>query len=383
MTDNFSLIRGSPSHRLLQRLGLGTFTRRAAALVLVAWTPLFVVWIIARYVPLAPARVLDTFMVELTLRFLVALFLLLLAEFTVELRTTQFVRYLVDSEVIAPEHRERFSDLIDELASAVRSPASEAVILAVAYLLALAAGPLPLLTAATGARLDVGLARPTAEFAWWWHKLVSLPIYDFLLLAWFWRLGLWTWFLRRLTRIPPRLDAAHPDRAGGLGFVSVCQTSFWPVVLGAGIATSGTIWRAMVFGAATVAEYRALMIAYAIVASALFVLPPFVLVPLLLRTRIAGLLSYGKLANHYTRRFRNRWMREEAAPDDDLVGTSDIQSLADLITSYDGASRMRLVPLDGRTVGSLAAAAGLPLLPLVLTLLPAKEVFQHLLRLLI
>ena len=43
---------------------------------------------------------------------------------------------------------------------------------------------------------------------------------------------------------------------------------------------------------------------------------------------------------------------------------------------------MRLIPLNTRTVGALLIAAGLPLLPLVLTLLPAKEVFRDLLRLL-
>ncbi len=93
MTDDFSLTRGSPFHRLLQRLGLGTFKRRAAGLVLAAWLPLFVVWAVARAVPLIPRRAADVLLVELTLRFAVGMALLLVAELTVERRTGQFVRY--------------------------------------------------------------------------------------------------------------------------------------------------------------------------------------------------------------------------------------------------------------------------------------------------
>jgi hypothetical protein len=50
-----------------------------------------------------------------------------------------------------------------------------------------------------------------------------------------------------------------------------------------------------------------------------------------------------------------------------LLGTSDVQSLADMENSYDAVRHMRLVPLGLSEVTALAVLTLAPLLPLTLT----------------
>ena len=49
---------------------------------------------------------------------------------------------------------------------------------------------------------------------------MSLPIFQFLLCRWYFRLFIWARFLWQVSRIDLSLVPTHPDRVGGLGFLS-------------------------------------------------------------------------------------------------------------------------------------------------------------------
>ena len=49
----------------------------------------------------------------------------------------------------------------------------------------------------------------------YWYAFVSIPIYQFIFLRWYFRLFIWFRFLQ-LSRLDLRLIPTHPDRAGGL-----------------------------------------------------------------------------------------------------------------------------------------------------------------------
>jgi hypothetical protein len=61
-----------------------------------------------------------------------------------------------------------------------------------------------------------------------------------------------------------------------------------------------------------------------------------------------------------------------------LLGNHDIQSLAAIGACYEHIDRMRLIPFDRKAFGVLILAAGLPMLPLVATAVPLKEIFMKL-----
>jgi hypothetical protein len=108
--------------------------------------------------------------------------------------------------------------------------------------------------------------------------------------------------------------------------------------------------------------------------------PLFFFTPLLLETKIRGNFRYGTLASRYTDEFDRKWMRQAVSRDESLVGSADIQSLADMGGSFDLVDRMRMVPFGKETVIQLLAITGLPLLPLTLTLFSPQEVLTRLLE---
>jgi hypothetical protein len=73
-------------------------------------------------------------------------------------------------------------------------------------------------------------------------------------------------------------------------------------------------------------------------------------------------------------------MQRDTPPDDELLGSGDIQSLADFGTSYSSVLEMRLVPFGLKDVVRLAAVTAAPLLPLMLTMFSLEEVLRQLIK---
>jgi hypothetical protein len=65
------------------------------------------------------------------------------------------------------------------------------------------------------------------------------------------------------------------------------------------------------------------------------------------------------------------------------VGSSDIQSLADLANSYSVVEGMRAVPFGRESVAPVTIVALVPVAPLLLTVVPADEIFKNLLGILL
>ena len=62
-----------------------------------------------------------------------------------------------------------------------------------------------------------------------------------------------------------------------------------------------------------------------------------------------------------------------------LVGSADIQSLADLGNSFEIVKWMQTVPFYKETLVPLVLSTALPALPLVLTVIPLEELVKRLL----
>ena len=91
--------------------------------------------------------------------------------------------------------------------------------------------------------------------------------------------------------------------------------------------------------------------------------------------------EYGILASHYVDDFHHKWIQERGAAGEPLLGTSDIQSLADLGNAFSVVSEMRFVPFTKETVIRLAIIIVLPLLPLALTMVPLEKIIEQLIKL--
>jgi len=82
--------------------------------------------------------------------------------------------------------------------------------------------------------------------------------------------------------------------------------------------------------------------------------------------------------NGYVRGFDAKWMRESAPADEALVGSADIQSLADLGSGYEVVRTMRGAPITMEGVIQLVAAVLLPISPLLLTMMSMEELANKL-----
>jgi hypothetical protein len=109
-------------------------------------------------------------------------------------------------------------------------------------------------------------------------------------------------------------------------------------------------------------------------------IPLTVFAPRLAQARRDGLGDFGRLASRYGRRFESKWFRGDPSADEELLGTGDIQSLADLANSFSVVQEMRLVPFGWRDVTRLAAIAAVPFLPLLLTVFSLDEVAGYIIQ---
>ncbi len=106
--------------------------------------------------------------------------------------------------------------------------------------------------------------------------------------------------------------------------------------------------------------------------------PLLMFTPRMSRAKRKGLAYYGQLSQDYVEDFEGKWVLRGPAPADDLLGSADIQSLADLNNSYEIVSSMRPVPFGLNDITRLAAATAAPFLPLLLTIFSPEELFRRL-----
>ena len=178
-----------------------------------------------------------------------------------------------------------------------------------------------------------------------WFFFVALPIFEFLLLRCYFRLVIWIRFLATAAKCELRLLPTHPDRVGGLGFLSETVAAFAPLLMAHGVLLAGLIADRIFFRGATLLDFK-VEIAVVPVFLLLAVLGPLLLfAPRLTATRRVGLREYGTLAQRYVREFDDKWLRGGVAAAEPLVGSADIQSLADLGNSFQIVQSMRPVPV--------------------------------------
>ena len=115
---------------------------------------------------------------------------------------------------------------------------------------------------------------------------------------------------------------------------------------------------------------------YIILAVSLVMAPLLVFSKTLRRTKRIGLLQYGTLALEYTSSFHRKWIVDRRQTKEDLLGSGDIQSLADLGNSFAFVERMNVVPVGSRTPIILALSCLVPLSPLLLTMMPLGELLK-------
>jgi len=370
---DFSLL-GGPLHRLGCRLGLVRDRTNTVALGLVLGAFPWIVLVALASVEGLGAVLFSIESIGSHVRLLVAIPLLFVCEAFIDPRFTAFVHGIVRSQVVPATARPALESEIARIARWRDGWLPEALFLLVAVLLALTTRNqnfFAYLSGLTGGSNPSATVETTWTSQWYW--MVCMPLFRFLLLRWIWRLALWCFFLWRLSRLELRLVPTHPDRAGGLGFLELVHTEFIPLVLAISAAQSASLAQDIASGRMTFdAIYPG--VAFVLLADAvLFVGPLYIFSLKLWRCKVKGMNDYSAFAERYVNEFDRKWLGADPAPGEPLLGTADIQSLADLSNSVSIVRDMRLVPVSSSILMYLAVAALVPLLPLVLFKYPIGD----------
>ena len=216
-----------------------------------------------------------------------------------------------------------------------------------------------------------------------WYVYVSLAFYQFLLLRWYYRLFIWSRFLCQVTRIELSLIPTHPDRVGGLGFLGNTVYAFVPLAVAHGAILAGWIANRIFFVGAALPDFKVEIAAVILFLLCLVLGPLLLFAPQLAQAKRTGNREYGTLAERYVREFDAKWLRGGAPADEPLVGSADIQSLADLANSFDVVKTMQIAPISRDALLRLVAATLAPVIPLALTMMPLEELLKKLLGILL
>jgi len=384
---DFSFVLGGPLYQLLRRTHLSDDAltlvhRRIVAGVLITWLPLLLLSTWERHAWWGDVEVPFLLNTEVHARFLLALPLLILAELGVHLRMRRLLAQFVARDLIPDPDWPRVNAAIGSAMRLRNSLAAELLLIVLIVGLGIRLRGYIAVDArswAEGTAAGSGSGFANLSLAGWWHALVSLPIFQFLLVRWYFRMFIWTRFLWQLSRIHLKLVPTHPDRVGGLGFLGNVVYAFTPLLIAHGVLLAGLIADRIFFDGATLPQFYVEIIAT--VGALLFLVlgPLTVFAGQLARAKRTGLGEYGVLAQRYVREFDAKWLRAGGDPAEPLVGSTDIQSLADLANSFEVIKTMRFVPFSKDTIFQLGVVTLVPLAPLLLTMISLEELLKRLL----
>jgi hypothetical protein len=384
--DSFSIVHGGPLFQLLLRAhvsgdALDLVVRRVILFVLISWVPLLALSAFGGHLRdgnIALPFLLD---IETHIRFLVVVPLFLVAELVVHRRLLPVARAFLDRELISDADEDRFDAAINSAFRLRNSVLAEVLLLVFVY----AVGVL-IVWRQYALHVPTWYGQPSqAGFrlhsAGIWYAYVSLPIFQFLLLRWYFRIFIWIRFLWQVARLELSLVPTHPDQLGGLGFLGNTVFAFSVLLMAHGAMLAAQIANRIFFGGATLLDFKEEVFVVLVFLLCLVFGPLLVFSPQLSWAKRRGLLEYGSLAERYVRQFDGKWLRGERESGEPLMGSADIQSLADMGNSFTVVRSMRLAPISRDAVLELSAAVLVPLTPLLLTIMPVEQLVKRLLGL--
>jgi hypothetical protein len=383
--QDFSLVLGGPIFQFLRKAHLQGdhlehLKRRLFIITLFAWLPLFLLASIGSLAGNA-ARLSFLHDVEVQVRFLIALPILIAAELVVHLRLRPVVRRFIERRIVSPKNRPRFDAALDSAMRVRDSIPVECALLLFVYTVGIwvwnsrVAVATPTWYAMPGGRWHLTLAG-------FWYVFISIPLVQFILLRWYLRLFIWFRFLWQVSRIDLHLVPTHPDRCAGLAFLGKSAYAFGPILFAQGVMLAGVVASRVLYNGEKLVSFKLQAGGFVVFFVFAILGPLLMFTPQMARAKRKGLAVYGQLAQDYVDRFEQKW--GEGPPvtpaSEELLGSADIQSLADLGNSYAMVREMRSVPFGLEDITRLAATTATPLVPLLLTVFSPEELILRIIK---
>lgn len=379
--ETFSLVLGGPLYQLLNRAHLGDVTSHLQLRILVlsgiCWLPLFA--LSAWEGTLFGSGVAVPFLldIESQSRFLVCVPLLIFAELIVHQRIRGILAQFLERRLIPAHALASFHRAISNAMVWRNSVIAELLLLVLVFSSGYFVRTHTFVLDASAWYSSLRNGQESFSFAGIWFFWISIPITQFLILRWFYRIFIWSRLLWQLSRLPLALIPTHPDRNAGLGFLGASAYAYSPLLTVFGVQFAGYISNRILHDGAVLTDYKpeiALLVAVGLV---LVLAPLTVFAVKIMRAKRTGLREYGALAAEYTSGFERRWLHTVDRDGETLLGSADIQSLADLGNAYAVIKEIRPLPFSRDTIMQLVIATLIPFTPLLFTLFSFEVILDR------
>ena len=213
-------------------------------------------------------------------------------------------------------------------------------------------------------------------FGGFWLLYVSRPIFGALLAAWLWRLALVFILLKRIAGLELSIVPTHPDGAGGLGFVRDMPKAFSLMAFAVSAVVASRLAHDVIYHGVSVQSLKGVLGVFVVLVVLICIAPLLALVGPLAAAKRRALLEYGALVGEHGRLVRRRWILREKPADDALLQAPEIGPVADTLALYQAVRSMRPVPFGKSTLLAVAVPTLVPILVLISTQVPIKEVLK-------
>ncbi len=381
--QKFSLVIGGPFSGLLNRLRLSgadhlPHARAGIIIALFAWLPPAI---------LAVAQTLSdspysgwSYFTDFTVytRYLIAIGVMVATERYADVRVNLILEQFGHSHIISGPANPQFRALLRWADRRSASTMAEAVILVATLVWS---GYITNLTIELSEISWEGTFAGGVEILSWAGMAatyISTPLFLFLALRWLWRFFVWTLLLYRISRLSLQLTPLHPDKAAGLGFLSIYPSVFTGFVFAMSCVVASSILKELKLEAHDPSTVWLALAVWMVFIMGMFLAPLLVFINPLADERRQALLDYGQLASEHHLWFHREWI-EKKKSGAELVGSPIPSSISDLNGSVQAVRDMQTVPLNLSAFIQLFLASGLPLLAVVLKLIPLGDLIQWIL----
>lgn len=379
---SFSLVQGGPFHRLLVCLGLTgpdrlPALRAVVALVVLAWLPLALLTIVqsvAQGRSISPDFFLDW---TTYTRYGIAIGVMVATERYADGRLRLLLGNFARAGLIAENSLAAYREAVAKADRRSSSALAEGLLLFGAFVWTSTLSDYAIsIAGATWQGTGVG-GHIVLSWAGWYEILVSSTLYAFLVLRWLWRFLVWTTLLYAISRLDLRLMSHNPDRAAGLGFLTIFPSIFTGFTFAASCVVSSSILKEIAYKSHNPDQIWMAIAAWLVFCVMWFVGPLLVFVGPLSAAQEAALIEFGRFATRHHIALAERLANADSHDDDARrAAAPDISIASSLVSIIQAVRQQQLVPVESGSVKQVILAAGIPMIPVVLTLIPFLELVQ-------
>jgi hypothetical protein len=380
--EQFSIIKGGLLDRFLKGVGISktgsnSALRKIIFYTAVGWLPLA---ILSAAEGLFWGNKVDVpFLNEFAthIRLLPAIWILVLAESIVDERVKHTLSQFTKSGILSAAGKQTFEQAKIKADRMCESYWAEGIILffiGVNLIFRVSTNSIEL---STWIFLDP--ANPSAlSLAGYWAAFVSFPLFQFIIMRWFWRWIIWLRLLFLIAKADLKLLAIHPDKSGGLGFLGESPLPFGIFTFVLSIIFSAMLAERVMFLGFDLGDHYPLIAAFVLLCVIINVTPLLAFVGPLSKARVKGISNYHALTARHHQAFQDKWMHTETQQKEDVLGHPDASSAADLSAVYQLAEGMTVFPFDLKTMGVTVVVSVLPIAFVFAMQLPLSELIKML-----